>query len=91
MMTKSTDAYRGYPAKRALSAMRKHEGLVQYCSNSIVNAMVLLQSCTKPSICFSQTAALLAMQNRIDVYRETYLRDLVFYLSAPGRQKNILP
>ena len=27
------------------------DGLVQDCSNSIANAMELLQSCTKPSIC----------------------------------------
>ena len=27
--------------------------LVQYCSNSIANALELLQSCTKPSICLS--------------------------------------
>ena len=28
------------------------DGLVQDCSNSIANALELLQSCTKPSICF---------------------------------------
>ena len=27
------------------------DGLVQDCGNSIANAMELLQSCTKPSIC----------------------------------------
>ena len=27
------------------------DGLVQDCSNSIANALELLQSCTKPSIC----------------------------------------
>ena len=27
------------------------DGLAQYCSNSIANALVLLQSCTKASIC----------------------------------------
>ena len=27
------------------------DGLLQDCSNSIANAMELLQSCTKPSIC----------------------------------------
>ena len=29
------------------------DGLVQDCSNSIANALELLQSCTKPSICCS--------------------------------------
>ena len=29
------------------------EGLVQDCSNSIANALELLQSCTKPLICYS--------------------------------------
>ena len=29
------------------------DGLVQDCSNSIANALALLQSCTKPSICTS--------------------------------------
>ena len=29
------------------------DGLVQDCSNSIANALELLQSCTKPSTCFS--------------------------------------
>ena len=28
------------------------DGLVQDCSNSIANALELLQSCTKPLICF---------------------------------------
>ena len=28
------------------------DGLVQDCSNSIANALELLQSCTKPSVCF---------------------------------------
>ena len=27
------------------------DGLVQDCSNSIANALELLQSCTKPSMC----------------------------------------
>ena len=33
------------------------DGFVQYCSNSIANAMELLQSCTKPSnrYCFLNT------------------------------------
>ena len=29
------------------------DGLVQDCSNSIADALELLQSCTKPSICIS--------------------------------------
>ena len=29
------------------------DGLVQNCSNSIANALELLQSCTKPLICFT--------------------------------------
>ena len=29
------------------------DGLVQDCSNSIANALELLQSCTKPSMCSS--------------------------------------
>ena len=28
------------------------DGLVQDCSNSIANALELLQSCTNPSVCF---------------------------------------
>ena len=31
------------------------EGLVQDCSNSIANALELLQSCTKPSVCTLKT------------------------------------
>ena len=31
------------------------DGLVQDCSNSIANALELLQSCTKPSICHAPT------------------------------------
>ena len=32
------------------------DGLVQDCSNSIANALELLQSCTKPSISYAATA-----------------------------------
>ena len=44
--------------KKAVAAISFHmfsvkyiDGLVQYCSNSIANALELLQSYTKPSIC----------------------------------------
>ena len=33
------------------------DGLVQDCSNSIANALELLQSCTKPSICYYSWSA----------------------------------
>ena len=33
-------------------------GLVQDCSNSIANALELLQSCTKPSICWLACTAI---------------------------------
>ena len=31
---------------------RGFDGLVQYCSSSIANALEILQACTKPSIWF---------------------------------------
>ena len=34
------------------------DGLVQDCSNSITNALKLLQSCTKPLICRLQMTAI---------------------------------
>ena len=40
-------------------------GLVQDCSNSIANALELLQSCTKPSICADDIdTGLVAFQQR---------------------------
>ena len=36
-----------------------NDGLVQNCSNSIANALELLQSCTKPPICVYEKICLL--------------------------------
>ena len=38
------------------------DGLVQYCSNSIANALELLQYCTKPSICFNGIYVMLCVK-----------------------------
>ena len=35
-------------------SLKKVDGLVQDCSNSIANALELLQSCTKPSMSSTQ-------------------------------------
>ena len=53
-------------------------GLVQDCSNSIANALVLLQSCTKPSIsslyfmkytfCLIQSLININFWNKTDIY-----------------------
>ena len=42
---------RGYPRALTMELPQYINGLVQDCRNSIVNALELLQSCTKPSIC----------------------------------------
>ena len=45
------------------------DGLVQDCSNSIANALELLQSCTKPLICIGQTLEVLDIFNHVMLSR----------------------
>ena len=55
-------------AKTFNNADGHFNGLVQDCSNSIANALELLQSCTKPSIWFNMSDAMAAKSSQ-----ETFL------------------
>ena len=48
-----THGYKKRQTKYKLSLDTKTDGSAQDCSNSIANALELLQSCTKPSKCTS--------------------------------------
>ena len=50
-------------------------GLVQDCSNSIANALELLQSCTKPSIC--SMSAIISSLNVLNIKKKiSFAHDL---------------
>ena len=48
------------------------DGLVQDCSNSTVNALELLKSCTKPAICVTTTTAVLRCNNRNETDSDSF-------------------
>ena len=57
------------------------DGLVQDCRNPIANALELLQSCTKPSICrFNLTSAKCFLFETMDprLYGELYFAILIY-------------
>ena len=71
---------------RFLKERRKHiNGLVQDCSNSIANALELLQSCTKPSIYvfanITMPADGLLPSDAIHIYRTDNWEAHILYLS----------